>query len=105
VLWLRATVVSPTHEGYEVIYDGNWPPADPYGTVRVPLRHVRLIKTNPSPATPPPLPSCSAVPAAQKKEAQPAPRPTRAGKSLRLIRRSLLPEMQRQARADSHGCY
>ncbi|RCV13064.1 hypothetical protein SETIT_2G317700v2 [Setaria italica] len=113
VLWLKAMVVSPTQEGYEIVYDGNWPPSDPYGTVHVPRRHVRMM--NPSPTTPPPPPSfaaipcasatTAAVPAAQKKETQPAPRPTRAGKSLRLIRRSLLPEMERQARADSHGYY
>ena len=79
VFWLRAMVVSSTHGGYEVAYDGNWPPGDPYGTVRVPRRHVRMVE-----------PSSS-------------PRPTTAGKSLRFIR-SLLPEMERQDRDDFHGC-
>ena len=78
VFWLRAMVVSSTHGGYEVAYDGNWPPGDPYGTVRVPRRHVRMVE-----------PSSS-------------PRPTTAGKSLRLIR-SLLPEMERQDRDGFHG--
>nr|TKW34771.1 hypothetical protein SEVIR_2G327900v2 [Setaria viridis]TKW34789.1 hypothetical protein SEVIR_2G329000v2 [Setaria viridis] len=110
VLWLRAMIVSPIHGGYEVVYDGNWPPGDPYGTVQVPRRHIRMIKPSPPPTTPPPsLPPFSAsattatVAAARKKEMRPQPRPTTAGKSLRLIRRGLLPEMERQARADLHG--
>ncbi|CAN6183404.1 unnamed protein product [Urochloa humidicola] len=49
VLWLRATVDTPTHDGYEVVYDGDWPPGDPYGTVCVPRRHVWVIKSSPSP--------------------------------------------------------
>ncbi|CAN6183394.1 unnamed protein product [Urochloa humidicola] len=112
VLWLRAMVVSPTHEGCEVVYDGNWPPGDPYGTVHVPRRHVRMI--HPSPTTPSKPTSCAPSPCAstastatvaavKKKEMQAAPRPTTAGKSLRLIRRSILPEMERQAQADFHG--
>ncbi|RLN33129.1 hypothetical protein C2845_PM03G06820 [Panicum miliaceum] len=88
-------VVSPAHGGYEVVYDGNWPPGDPNGTVRVPCRHVRKI--NPSPMTPPPpqhAPSCAAAGTTAARKKEPTPRPTRAGKSLRLIR-SLLPEMER----------
>ncbi|RLN33669.1 hypothetical protein C2845_PM03G06870 [Panicum miliaceum] len=54
VFWLRAMVVSSTHGGYEVVYDGNWPPGDPYGTVRVPRRHVRMVEPSPSPTTPAP---------------------------------------------------
>ncbi|CAL5081933.1 unnamed protein product [Urochloa decumbens] len=95
VLWLRATIASQTNGGYGVVYDGNWPP------VYVPRRHVRKIQPSPSPTTPPPsLPlSCApsssvAVAATLKKEMRPPPRPTTAGKSLRLIRRSLLPEME-----------
>ncbi|PUZ72077.1 hypothetical protein GQ55_2G364300 [Panicum hallii var. hallii] len=103
VFWLRAMVVSPTHGGYEVVYDGNWPPGDP-------PRHVRMIKPSSSPTTPPPSLPPSSTPrssashttataaAARNKETRPAPRPTMAGKSLRLIR-SLLPEMERHARA------
>ncbi|CAL5086692.1 unnamed protein product [Urochloa decumbens] len=110
VLWLRAMIVSPTNGGYEVVYDGDWPPHDPYGTVRVPRRHVRMI--DPSPTTQKPT-SCApslcasattaTVAAMEKKDMKPAPRPTTAGKSLRLIRRSLLPEMERLARADLPG--
>ncbi|KAF8759221.1 hypothetical protein HU200_010250 [Digitaria exilis] len=33
VLWLRAMVVSTTHQGYDVVCDGNWELGDPYGTV------------------------------------------------------------------------
>ncbi|CAL5081934.1 unnamed protein product [Urochloa decumbens] len=95
VLWLRATIASQTNGGYGVVYDGNWPP------VYVPRRHVRKIEPSPSPTTPPPSlpPSCApsssvAVSATLKKEMRPPPRPTTAGKSLRLIRRSLLPEME-----------
>ncbi|RLN36443.1 ESX-1 secretion-associated protein EspI-like [Panicum miliaceum] len=110
VFWLRAMIVSPTRGGYEVLYDGNWPPGDPYGTVHVPRRHVRMIESSSSPTTPlPSMPPSSTprssashttatVSAARNKETRPAPRPTTAGKSLRLIR-SLLPEMERHARA------
>ena len=105
MLWLRGMIVSPVHGGNEVVYDGNWPPGDPYGTVHVPRQHVRMIKPSPSPTTPPPslppysAPSSSATAAAARmKEMRPAPRPTTEGKSLRLIR-SLLPEMENQARA------
>ncbi|KXG36239.1 hypothetical protein SORBI_3002G305300 [Sorghum bicolor] len=102
VLWLKATVVSSssTHGGYEVVYDGNRPSSDPKGTVRVRRHHVRVIKTSPSPTTPPP--SLPPPTAAQKKETLPAARPTTAGKSVRVIR-SLLPEMERQARASLSG--
>ncbi|CAD6218052.1 unnamed protein product [Miscanthus lutarioriparius] len=104
VLWLKATVVSSTHAGYEVVYDGNPPSGDPKGTVRVARHHVRVIKTSPSPTTPPPSlpPRIATVAAAQKKDTLPAARPTTAGKSVRLIR-SLLPEMERQARAPLSG--
>ncbi|CAL5072699.1 unnamed protein product [Urochloa decumbens] len=104
VLWLRAMIVSPINGGYEVVYDGNWPP------VHVPRRHVRLIDPSPPSQKPtscapsPCAPATTATVAAmEKKEMQPAPRPTTAGKSLRLIRRCLLPEMERQARAELPG--
>nr|TKW34786.1 hypothetical protein SEVIR_2G328700v2 [Setaria viridis] len=76
VLWLKAMVVSPTHEGYE-------PPS--------------------CSASPCASAATATVPVAKKKEMLPAPRPTRARKNLRLIRRNLLPEMERQARADLQG--
>ncbi|KAG2636990.1 vegetative cell wall protein gp1-like [Panicum virgatum] len=112
VFWLRAMIVSPTRGGYEVVYDRNWPPGDPYGTVPVPRRHVRTIKPSSSPTTPAPsLPSSSnprssashttaTAAAARNKETRPAPRSTTAGKSLRLIR-SLLPEMERHVQVPS----
>ncbi|CAL5081932.1 unnamed protein product [Urochloa decumbens] len=103
VLWLRAMVVSPTHAGYDVVYDGNWPPGDPYGTVHVPRRHVRKIEPSPSPSSAPSSSAsdagAAAVAAALKKEMRPPPRPTTAGKSLRLIRRSLLQEMEGKTQA------
>ncbi|CAL5086676.1 unnamed protein product [Urochloa decumbens] len=104
VLWLRAMIVSPTNGGYEVVYDGNWPP------VHVPRRHVRMIDPSPpsqKPTSRAPSPCASAITATvaamEKKGMQPAPRPTTAGKSLRLVRRSLLPEMEHQVRADLRG--
>ena len=106
VLWLKATVVSSssTHGGYEVVYDGNRPSSDPKGTVRVRRHHVRVIKPSPSPSPSPTTPPPSLPPptAAQKKETLPAARPTTAGKSVRVIR-SLLPEMERQARTALSG--
>ncbi|CAN6218073.1 unnamed protein product [Urochloa humidicola] len=100
VLWLKATIALPTNGGYGVVYDGNWPP------FYVPRQHVRKIQPLPSPPTAPPSlpPSCApsssaAVAATLKKEMRPPPRPTTAGKSLRLIRRSLLPEMEGKTQA------
>ncbi|CAN6174691.1 unnamed protein product [Urochloa humidicola] len=100
VLWLRATIALPTNSGYGVIYDGNWPP------VHVPRRHIRKIEPSPSPPSLPPscAPSSSAAVAATlKKEMPPPPRSTTAGKSLRLIRRSLLPEMEGRTRVALPG--
>ncbi|CAN6167350.1 unnamed protein product [Urochloa humidicola] len=85
VLWLKATIALPTNGGYGVIYDGNWPP------IYVPSQHVRKIEPSPSPT--PTL----------KKEMRPSPRPTTAGKSLRLIRRSLLPEIEGKTQAAMPG--
>jgi len=91
VLCLKATIVSSsTDGGYEVVYDANFPRGDPKSTVHVAPHQVRMI--NPSPSLPPPT---ATVAATTKKE---MPRPTTAGKSLRLIR-SLFPEMELPARA------
>ena len=94
MLWLRGMIVSPAHGGgYEVVYDGNWPPGDPYGTVHVPRQHVRMMKPSPSPSPttlPPSLPPSSApsssasdtaaaAAAARRKEMRPAPRLTTGG--------------------------
>jgi hypothetical protein len=87
VFWLKATIVSQsTDGGYGVVYDANWPRDDPKSTVYVTPPQIRMIDPSPSPTTPPPT---AAVAATTKKE---MPRPTTAGKSLRLIR-SLFPEM------------
>ncbi|TVU10650.1 hypothetical protein EJB05_44194, partial [Eragrostis curvula] len=98
VLWLPAAVVSAADGGYEVIYEGKLPRDDPFSTVCVPLHHVRAFK--PSPPTSLPLsqpPSvaaglCASASSIQtaappkNQETQPAPRPTTAGKSMRLFR-------------------
>nr|CAB3457961.1 unnamed protein product [Digitaria exilis] len=64
-----------------------------------------MIKPSLPPTTPPPSSASDTIAttaAARKKEMRPAPRPTTAGKSLRLIR-SLWPELQRQAQAAFPG--
>ncbi|CAN6218074.1 unnamed protein product [Urochloa humidicola] len=112
VLWLRAMVVSSSHGGFEVVYDGNWPPGDPYGTFQVPRCHVRKIEPSSSRTSQPPSGApgnssasdiTAAMAAMQKKEMRPPPRPTTAGKSLRLIRRSLLREMEGKPRVALPG--
>ncbi|XP_066396389.1 uncharacterized protein [Miscanthus floridulus] len=97
VLCLKATIVSSsTDGGYEVVYDANLPRGDPKSTVHVAPHQVRVIDPSPSLTTPPPsLPPPTATVAATTKE---MPRPTTAGKSLRLIR-SLFPEMELPVRA------
>ncbi|KAJ1279299.1 hypothetical protein BS78_04G144600 [Paspalum vaginatum] len=108
VLWLKAMIVSRTDDGgYEVIYDGNWPPGDPYGTVHVSRHHVRLIKTTPPPPAPSVATSSCASAAAtatataamatarNKKMRRPdEQRPITAGKNLRLIRSLVATEME-----------
>ena len=98
VLCLKATIVSSsTDGGYEVVYDANLPRRDPKSTVHVAPHQVRVIDPSPSLTTPPPSlpPPTATVAATTKKE---MPRPTTAGKSLRLIRR-LFPEMELPVRA------
>ncbi|XP_066392639.1 uncharacterized protein [Miscanthus floridulus] len=98
VLCLKATIVSSsTDGGYEVVYDANWPRGDPKSTVHVAPNQVRVINPSPSPTTPPRSvpPPTATVAMTTKKE---MPRPTTAGKSLRLIR-SLFLEMELPARA------
>uniref|UniRef100_A0A804MGQ4 Uncharacterized protein n=1 Tax=Zea mays TaxID=4577 RepID=A0A804MGQ4_MAIZE len=100
VLWLKATIVSssPDGSGYGVVYDGNWPRDDPKSTVYIAPHQVRVFNPSPSPTTPPlslPPPTATVATTTRKKE---RPRPTTAGKSLRLMR-SLFPEMEFPARA------
>ncbi|TVU39108.1 hypothetical protein EJB05_12513, partial [Eragrostis curvula] len=99
VLWLAATVVSATDGEYEVIYEGNQPRENPFSTVRVPLHHVRPRALKPSLPTPPPP---SAAPRPTTAEMQPAPRPTRAGKSIHVVRK-ILSDMEFQARTALPG--
>ncbi|KAL6639317.1 hypothetical protein ACP70R_023047 [Stipagrostis hirtigluma subsp. patula] len=110
VLWLGAVVVSATEGGYEVVYNGEWPRGNPFATVHVPRDHVKLPKRSPAPTQslqevpPSAASSCAsatatvAVAAAPKKEMKPAPRPTTAGKSIRLVRK-LWPEMELPGRS------
>jgi hypothetical protein len=98
VLCLKATIVSSsTDGGCEVVYDANFPRGDPKSTVHVAPHQVRVIDPSPSLTTPPPSlpPPTATVAATTKKE---MPRPTTAGKSVRLIR-SLFPEMELPVRA------
>ncbi|OQU76664.1 hypothetical protein SORBI_3010G181800 [Sorghum bicolor] len=96
VLWIKATVMSSCTKGsggYEVVYDANWPPGDPKGTVHVAPHHVKVNNPSPSPTNPPQ--SLHPPAATPKKE---MPRPTTTGKSLRRIR-NLFPEMELLVRA------
>ncbi|KAL6896766.1 hypothetical protein ACP4OV_007338 [Aristida adscensionis] len=115
VLWLKAVVVSATEGGYEIVYEGGWPRDDPCATVQVARDHVRLRTPTPSTTPPPPQPpSCASrsrsstaasaaaaaaaaaaadvVTATPAKKMKPAPRPTTAGKSVRVVRK-LFPEL------------
>ncbi|TVU30185.1 hypothetical protein EJB05_21795, partial [Eragrostis curvula] len=102
VLWLPATVVSSAADGdggyYEVIYEGNLPRDDPFSTVRVPLHHVRAIKPPPQPPSQPPSGA-----SAKNQGTQPTPRPTTAGKSLRILHKLPRPEMQPAPRPTTEG--
>ncbi|KAK3127059.1 hypothetical protein QOZ80_7AG0567710 [Eleusine coracana subsp. coracana] len=89
VVWLGATVVSVTADGYEVIYEGNLPRDNPFATVHVPLYHVRAF--NPLSPTPP---------AAASKTM--APKNQTADKSLRLIR-DIAPEKKEASAQADHG--
>ncbi|KAL6639278.1 hypothetical protein ACP70R_023008 [Stipagrostis hirtigluma subsp. patula] len=102
VLWLGAEVVSANVDGdYVVVYNGDWPRGNPHAPVHVARHHVKLPPPPQSKPTSSAASSCTspttAVTAAPKKEMQPAPRPTTAGKSVRLIRK-LWPEMELQNR-------
>ncbi|KAL6639313.1 hypothetical protein ACP70R_023043 [Stipagrostis hirtigluma subsp. patula] len=112
VLWLSAVVVSAPDGGYEIVYNGKWPRGNPHALVHVARDHVKLPKL---PRMPPPpkskLPpsaassrasAVTALAAAPKKEMKPVPRPTTAGKSLRLVHK-LWPEMELQPRAPLSG--
>ncbi|CAN6167349.1 unnamed protein product [Urochloa humidicola] len=99
-------------EDSELPKSGNWPPGDPYGTFQVPRRHVRKIDPSPSRASQPlsgarsnssASDTTAAMAAAHKKEMRPPPRPTTAGKNLRFIRISLLPEMEGKTRVALPG--
>ncbi|KAL6896767.1 hypothetical protein ACP4OV_007339 [Aristida adscensionis] len=102
VLWLKAVVVSATEGGYEIVYEGGWPRDDPCATVQIARDHVRLRKPTPSTIPPPPQPPSSAARSrsstassaatAPKKKMKPTPRPTTAGKSVRVVRK-LFPEL------------
>nr|TKW09411.1 hypothetical protein SEVIR_6G092800v2 [Setaria viridis] len=93
----KRSVNRAEEEGYEVVFNGNWPPGNPYANVHVARGHFRTIEPSPSPTTPASSLPPSGAPSSCASVAATAPRPTTAGKSVRLIR-SLLPEM------DLPGC-
>ncbi|TVU39100.1 hypothetical protein EJB05_12504, partial [Eragrostis curvula] len=85
-LWLPAIVVSAAADGScEVVYKGKLPPWDPFATVHVASDHVKPEKQPP----PTPLPSCATtnnqVASPKNSLILPLPRPTTAGKSMRLV--------------------
>ncbi|BAT01747.1 Os07g0514700 [Oryza sativa Japonica Group] len=87
VMWLGAVVVSDADDDghLEVIYNGNFPRDDPFRTVRVAVKDVKLPAPRPAP-TP-------ANMAAQ--------RPTTAGKSLPRLKMQMLEKEQLRANSEA----
>ncbi|KAF2940287.1 hypothetical protein DAI22_03g260700 [Oryza sativa Japonica Group] len=82
VLWLSAVVVSAAEEGYlTVLYKGNFPPEDPFKTVRVAAREEAKRMAAPAAAI---ATSTTALPSGNNAA---APRPTTAGKSVAVLKR------------------
>uniref|UniRef100_I1QB49 Uncharacterized protein n=1 Tax=Oryza glaberrima TaxID=4538 RepID=I1QB49_ORYGL len=86
VMWLGAVVVSDADEDghLEVIYNGNFPRNDPFRTVRVAVKDVKL-------PVPRPAPTLGNIA---------APRPTTAGKSLRRLKMQMLEKKQLRANSE-----
>lgn len=101
-LWLPATVVSAAADGrsYEVVYKGKLPPGDPFATVHVAHDHVVLEKEQPDMSSCASAANSHAAAASKSSEMVSAPRPTTAGKSMRLIR-DLTSEAQPHATAEA----
>uniref|UniRef100_A0A0E0AKI7 Uncharacterized protein n=1 Tax=Oryza glumipatula TaxID=40148 RepID=A0A0E0AKI7_9ORYZ len=81
-MWLGAVVVSnaDADDGHlEVIYNGNFPRDDPFRTVRVAVKDVKLPAPRPAPA----------------------PRPTTAGKNLRRLKMFVLEKEQLRAKSEA----
>jgi hypothetical protein len=90
VMWLGAVVVSDADadDGHlEVIYNGNFPRDDPFRTVRVAVKDVKL---------PAPRPAPTLTPANMA-----APRPTTAGKSLPRLKMQMLEKEQLRANSEA----
>uniref|UniRef100_I1QB18 Uncharacterized protein n=1 Tax=Oryza glaberrima TaxID=4538 RepID=I1QB18_ORYGL len=86
VMWLGAVVVSDADDGHlEVIYNGNFPRDDPFRTVRVAVKDVKLPAPRPAP-----------TPANMA-----APRPTTAGKSLPHLKMFMLEKEQLRAKSEA----
>ncbi|BAT01728.1 Os07g0512900 [Oryza sativa Japonica Group] len=90
VMWLGAVVVSDADadDGHlEVIYNGNFPRDDPFRTVRVAVKDVKL---------PAPRPAPTLTPANMA-----APRPTTAVKSLPRLKMFVLEKEQLRAKSEA----
>uniref|UniRef100_A0A0E0I1C0 Uncharacterized protein n=1 Tax=Oryza nivara TaxID=4536 RepID=A0A0E0I1C0_ORYNI len=88
VMWLGAVVVSDADadDGHlEVIYNGNFPRDDPFRTVRVAVKDVKL-----------PAPRLAPTPANMA-----APRPTTAGKKLPRLKMFMLEKEQLRANSEA----
>uniref|UniRef100_A0A0E0Q8X5 Uncharacterized protein n=1 Tax=Oryza rufipogon TaxID=4529 RepID=A0A0E0Q8X5_ORYRU len=88
VMWLGAVVVSDSDadDGHlEVIYNGNFPRDDPFRTVRVAVKDVKLPAPRPAP-----------TPANMA-----APRPTTAGKNLPRLKMFVLEKEQLRAKSEA----
>uniref|UniRef100_A0A0E0EBX9 Uncharacterized protein n=1 Tax=Oryza meridionalis TaxID=40149 RepID=A0A0E0EBX9_9ORYZ len=88
VMWLGAVVVSDAddEDGHlEVIYNGNFPRDDPFRTVRVAVKDVKLPAPRPAPT-----PGNMA-----------APRPTTAGKNLPRLKMFVLEKEQLRANSEA----
>ncbi|EAZ04074.1 hypothetical protein OsI_26213 [Oryza sativa Indica Group] len=88
VMWLGAVVVSDADDGHlAVIYNGNFPRDDPFRTVRVAVKDVKLPAPRPAPT---PTPANMA-----------APRPNTAGKSLPRLKMFVLEKEQLRANSEA----
>uniref|UniRef100_A0A0E0AKI6 Uncharacterized protein n=1 Tax=Oryza glumipatula TaxID=40148 RepID=A0A0E0AKI6_9ORYZ len=86
VMWLGAVVVSDADDGHlEVIYNGNFPRDDPFRTVRVAVKDVKLPAPRPAP-----------TPANMA-----APRPNKAGKSLPRLKMFMLEKERLRANPEA----
>ncbi|EEC75762.1 hypothetical protein OsI_12660 [Oryza sativa Indica Group] len=90
VLWLSAVVVSAAEEGYlTVVYKGDFPPGDPFQTVRVARKDTKKITAGAAAAAAATItdPAAAAARPSSNNVAAPAPRPSTGGKKVRVLKR------------------